>query len=91
MPASWWRWTPSSWKAEGLSEYCAIAGTVSPRTGWLEERIPFMLMTRLAEYQRSLLRRNGARAHWSGTGDGQISLREQLAMLRAGWGGGREI
>ncbi|MCF7675003.1 MAG: hypothetical protein K9M97_06645, partial [Akkermansiaceae bacterium] len=50
---------------------------IAAETGWSEERILFMPMSRLAQYQHCLLRRNGVRAHWSGTGEGQTGLREQ--------------
>jgi hypothetical protein len=38
---------------------------VAAETGWPEERIIFMPLARLAQYQHCLLRRNGVRTHWS--------------------------
>ncbi|MCX6876387.1 MAG: hypothetical protein NTW21_21640 [Verrucomicrobia bacterium] len=63
---------------------------VAAETGWPEERILFMPLARLAEYQHCLLRRNGVRTHWSGGGGGQTSLREQLEALRVQWDGRTE-
>ena len=60
---------------------------VAAETGWPEERILFMPLARLFQDQHCLLRRNGVRAHWSSTGEVQISLREQLKALRATWDG----
>ena len=59
---------------------------IAAETGWPEERILFMPLARLFQYQHCLLRRNGVRAHWSGTSEGRISLREQLEALRVKWG-----
>ncbi|MCF7675923.1 MAG: hypothetical protein K9N23_16520 [Akkermansiaceae bacterium] len=56
---------------------------IAAETGWPEERILFMPMARLFQYQHCLLRRNGVRATWSSTGGGQTSLREQLEALRS--------
>ena len=61
---------------------------VAAETGWPEERILFMSLARLAQYQHCLLRRNGVRTHWSGTGELRTSLREQLEALRVQWGAG---
>jgi hypothetical protein len=58
---------------------------IAAETGWPEDRILFMPLARLFQYQHCLLRRNGVRAHWSGAGEGQISLREQLDALREKW------
>jgi hypothetical protein len=63
---------------------------IAAETGWPEERILFMPLARLFQYQHCLLRRNGVRAHWSGTGEAQTSLREQLEALRAQWGERRD-
>ena len=38
---------------------------IAAETGWPEERILFMPLARLAQYQHCLLRRNGVRTHWS--------------------------
>jgi hypothetical protein len=56
---------------------------IAAETGWPEERILFMPLSRLAQYQHCLLRRNGVRTNWSGTGG--TSLREQLEVLRGKW------
>jgi hypothetical protein len=58
---------------------------VAAETGWPEERILFMPLARLAQYQHCLLRRNGVRTHWSATGGGGTSLRDQLEALRLQW------
>jgi hypothetical protein len=58
---------------------------VAAETGWTEERILFMPLARLFQYQHCLLRRNGVRANWSSTGEGHTSLREQLEALRVRW------
>jgi len=58
---------------------------VAAETGWPEERILFMSLARLAQYQHCLLRRNGVRTHWSATGEGATSLRGQLQALRLQW------
>jgi len=58
---------------------------VAAETGWPEERILFMPLARLAQYQHCLLRRNGVRTHWSATREGGTSLREQLEALRLQW------
>jgi len=60
---------------------------VAAETGWSEERILFMPLARLAQYQHCLLRRNGIRTHWSAVGGGQSSLRGQLEALRLQWNG----
>ena len=38
---------------------------IAAETGWPEERILFMPLARLAQYQHCLLRRNGVRTEWS--------------------------
>ena len=58
---------------------------VAAETGWPEERIIFMPLARLAQYQHCLFRRNGVRTHWSSTGTGQSTLRDQLDTLRLQW------
>ena len=45
-----------------------------------------MPLARLAQYQHCLLRRNGVRTHWSGTGgEAGSSLHEQLEAMRGRW------
>ncbi|MCF7674600.1 MAG: hypothetical protein K9N23_12975 [Akkermansiaceae bacterium] len=63
---------------------------IAAETGWPENRILFMPLARLFQYQHCLLRRNGVRAHWSGTGEGPISLREQMEALRVQWSASAE-
>ncbi|MBN8459435.1 MAG: hypothetical protein J0M04_16525 [Verrucomicrobia bacterium] len=58
---------------------------IAAETGWPEERIIFMPLARLFQYQHCLLRRNGVRTHWSSVGLAQPSLREQLGALRLSW------
>jgi len=59
---------------------------VAAETGWPEEKILFMPLARLAQYQHCLLRRNGVRTHWSGAWGGPI--RGQLEALRLQWNRG---
>ncbi len=58
---------------------------IAADTGWSEERILFMPLARLAQYQHCLLRRNGVRTNWSCAGNSQFPLREQLETLRIQW------
>jgi hypothetical protein len=58
---------------------------IAAETGWPEERILFMPLARLFQYQHCLLRRNGVRTAWSCAGTGETSLREQLEVLRDRW------
>ncbi|MEI6656750.1 MAG: hypothetical protein WCP45_18445 [Verrucomicrobiota bacterium] len=58
---------------------------VAAETGWPEERIIFMPLARLAQYQHCLLRRNGVRTNWSSVGIEQGTLRDQLEALRLQW------
>jgi hypothetical protein len=60
---------------------------VAAETGWHEERILFMPLARLAQYQHCLLRRNGVRTNWSRACVEQKLLREQLETLRGRWTG----
>jgi hypothetical protein len=61
---------------------------VAAETGWPEERILFMPLARLFQYQHCLLRRNGVRAHWSSAITGaqqRQGISEELARLRNQW------
>ena len=58
---------------------------IAAETGWPEERILFMPLARLAQYQHCLLRRNGVRTNWGHSGDEGGDLREQLKALRGRW------
>ncbi len=58
---------------------------VAAETGWPEERILFMPLARLAQYQHCLLRRNGVRTSWSASEAGGSSLRDHLETLREQW------
>ena len=58
---------------------------VAAETGWPEERILFMPLARLAQYQHCLLRRNGVRTNWSNAGSIGIGAAEQIARLRIQW------
>jgi hypothetical protein len=55
---------------------------VAAETRWPEERVLFMPLARLAQYQHCLLRRIGVRTNWSETGRSTVSLKDQLAQLR---------
>jgi hypothetical protein len=58
---------------------------IAAETGWPEERILFMPLARLAQYQHCLLRRNGVRTNWGHYGDEDGDLRGQLEALRGRW------
>ena len=60
---------------------------IAAETGWPEERILFMPLARLAQYQHCLLRRNGVRTNWGHFEDEGGGLREQLQGLRGMWTG----
>ena len=60
---------------------------IAAETGWPEERILFMPLARLAQYQHCLLRRNGVRTSWSHSRYTECGLREQLEALRGRWTG----
>ena len=58
---------------------------IAAETGWPEDRILFMPLARLAQYQHCLLRRNGVRTKW-GAATGEASdLRERMAGFREQW------
>jgi len=59
--------------------------SLAAETGWPEERILFMPLAQLAQYQHFLLRRNGVRTSWSLSETGNPTLRERLGALRAHW------
>jgi len=58
---------------------------LAAETGWPEERILHMPLARLAQYQHCLLRRNGVRTIWSRSDGAELTLREQLEVLRDRW------
>jgi hypothetical protein len=60
---------------------------LAAETGWPEERILFMPLARLAQYQHCLLRRNGVRTSWNSAATQQFDLREHLGALRERWTG----
>ena len=60
---------------------------IAAETGWSEERVMFMPLARLAQYQHCLFRRNAVRTTWSNSAPGSISLQEQLENLRRQWRG----
>ena len=57
------------------------------RTSKTVERILFVPLAQLAQYQHCLLRRNGVRTHWSSVGTGQGAIQDQLEALRIQWNG----
>jgi hypothetical protein len=57
---------------------------IAAETGWPEERILFMPLARLAQYQHCLLRRNGVRTNW-GTTVPACGIAEQMELLRIQW------
>lgn len=58
---------------------------IAAETGWPEERVLFMPLARLAQYQHCLFRRNAVRTTWSNSSPGSASLKEQLENLRQQW------
>jgi hypothetical protein len=58
---------------------------VASETGWSEQRILFMPLSRLAQYQHCLFRQNSVRTHWSNSSTGTTSLKDQLEALRNQW------
>jgi hypothetical protein len=60
---------------------------MAAETGWPEERILFMPLAQLAQYQHCLLQRNGVRTGWSHVESGMTAFREQLEALRGRWTG----
>ena len=60
---------------------------MAAETGWPEDRILFMPLARLAQYQHCLLRRNGVRTSWSAATGEASDLRERMARFRELWRG----
>ena len=58
---------------------------MASETGWPEQRILFMPLARLAQYQHCLFRRNSVRTHWSNSSTGATSLKDQMKALRIQW------
>jgi hypothetical protein len=58
---------------------------IAAETGWPEERILFMPLARLAQYQHCLLRRNGVRTGWCKSCNGDSDLGMVLRELREAW------
>ena len=55
--------------------------TVAAETGWPEERILFMPLARLSQYQYCLLQRNWARTGWSTRTSANEGAKEQIEVL----------
>lgn len=65
--------------------------SIAAETGWTEERILFMPLSRLAQYQHCLLRRNGVRTGWSlDYGEGQSS-QAKFEWLQRAWAKSRMV
>jgi hypothetical protein len=58
---------------------------IAAETGWPGERILFMPLARLAQYQHCLLRRNGVRTAWSFTGSTGNAPPQLIRLLREQW------
>jgi hypothetical protein len=58
---------------------------IAAETGWPEERILFMQLARLAQYQHCLLRRNGVRTAWAITGSTVNAPSQFIRLLREQW------
>lgn len=58
---------------------------IAAETGWSEDRILFMPLGRLAQYQHCLFRRNGIRTRWSNATPDGTSVKSQLQALREQW------
>ena len=63
---------------------------IAAETGWPEERVLFMPLARLAQYQHCLFRRNSIRTTWSSSGSSGLSLKDQITQLRLNWQENRE-
>jgi hypothetical protein len=61
---------------------------IAAETGWPEERILFMPLARLAQYQHCLLRRNGVRTGWTIQGQSVRNAAGELRALRNIWRAG---
>jgi hypothetical protein len=59
---------------------------IAAETGWPEERIMFMPLARLFQYQHCLLRRNGIRTSWNILDARDSNLKEVLESMRSRWG-----
>jgi hypothetical protein len=57
---------------------------VAAETSWPEERILFMPLARLAQYQHCLLRRNGVRTSWAANSP-TSGLARRLEEIRQSW------
>jgi hypothetical protein len=55
---------------------------IAAETGWPEEKILFMPLARLVQYQHCVLRRNGVRTIWSHAEQEEPSPREFLQILK---------
>ena len=63
---------------------------IAAETGWPEDKILFLPLARMAQYQHCLLRRNGVRTGWiRQAGHDSSSVTSLLASLRGQWRGGR--
>jgi hypothetical protein len=58
---------------------------IAAETGWSEERILFMPLARLAQYQHCLLRRNGVRTAWTVAGSTGNAPSQFIRLLREQW------
>jgi len=58
---------------------------VAAETGWPEERILFMPLARLAQYQHCLLRRNGVITSWQHFLSIDSSALDEIRSLREAW------
>jgi hypothetical protein len=61
---------------------------IAAETGWPEERILFMPLARLAQYQHCLLRRNGVRTGWMSRERCPRNAACELQALRSIWRAG---
>ncbi len=57
---------------------------IAAETGWPEDRVLFMPLARLTQYQHCLLRRNGVRVAWAG-GPHDRSAPALFSDLKALW------
>ncbi len=63
---------------------------IAAETGWPEDKILFLPLARMAQYQHCLLRRNGVNTGWMPpTGHDRSSVTSLLASLRGQWRGCR--
>ena len=73
---------PGKMRCDEPGYLAAQVFAIAVETGWPEERILFMPLARLAQYQHCVLRKNGVRALWCGGAHHGRAPGHTLSMLR---------